>query len=230
MAFRGEAHQINTSVASSCVINVASIGIQNGDVVLINVIEGGGGSAVFSSTGFATVANTAIASGGVNSQAFSKVAGASEPSTYTVLSTVSDLMAATVRVYSGRSGAITTSLLFNGFVSTGPSPLTLPSTTIVPAAGDDLAFLGTIEDSGDLGTMTYTPGAGFANGTLGISVGSSFTNGVYGSDEVNVASGSASFAAGQLTSTGGSITAFGCFISLAVGSVPANTASIAWVT
>ena len=214
MALRGVAGQVNTTTASTCVINVAGISIQAGDVVLLVMLCGGGTTSTFTCPGFSAATGAIQGNGGATFQVLMKTAGASEPSTYTVSSTITDFISVHARVYSGRSGSATTqaAIAFNA----SASPFTFASQTFAPAANDDVVFLGAIPAVGNLGTVAYTPGTGFANGNLYTSAASSFTCGMLGSDYVNNPGGSAGFLGGSYTYTTGSGAAMGYFISLAV--------------
>lgn len=144
-ALRGSAGQANTSTSSSVTVNVSSIGIQSGDIVIF-FMNGGGASGTATLTapsGFSAVPNCSGISGlgsGTAEAVWYKVAGTSEPSSYTATSSVTDYQTAEVWVFSGRN----TSSPFDyevtsntGIAST--SPASLSYTGFTPSVtGDDL--------------------------------------------------------------------------------------------
>src|SRR5260370_5572430 len=103
MALRGKASNARTSGGTTVVVTVSGISIQSGDIVLALIAGGGGTALTFSSTGFSAVpglSNQSQASAGTQGVLY-KVAGGSEPSSYTFTSSASDFLTVEVRVYSG---------------------------------------------------------------------------------------------------------------------------------
>lgn len=192
MSLRGTASSVNLATGNTCVINVGRIGIQADDLVLLFCTIGGGVGSTFSCPGFTVEPNSPRtgAGGGGEAACLTKIAGQSEPPTYTVSATTSDFFTVQARVYSGRSGVITTSASY-AIVSGLATPTDLSTVSgLTAAAGDDVAFIGwVLGGSAGMGTITYTPSAGYGDGVVSYIDISTFTQGVIASDLLNVAGG-----------------------------------------
>ena len=198
MALRGIAGISNSSTNATITVNVVSIGIASGDVVLLCIQGGGSTSNTFTyPTGFTAI--TGLANHAVGSQSTQgiamKVAGASEPSTYAVTSSSTDFESLVCRVYSGRSGTVTAAVATAS--NFGTSPVTMTLTGLTAAAGDDIVYFIATEDYQGT-TPTYGPPSGFANGNVQFTA-TTFSPILLSCDNVGAAAGGTGTAGGVLT-------------------------------
>src|ERR1700749_45909 len=231
MALRGTAHQANTSTSTTCVVNVAGIGIQSGDIILLCISGGGGGTNTFTfPSGFASITsptslpNLNLNSGSTAASAI-KTAGASEPSSYTITSNKTDFQTAVCRVYSGRSGTITDD------ISTAPLNITcphaVPATGVTAAASDDVVVFYPTNGYEGSGTPAYTTPTGFANSDLASNL-VTFSPIMFSADDVGVSSGATGTISTTMSDGAGKLYTVGCYVlSLAAGG-STNSAVIAW--
>lgn len=171
-ALRGTASQSNTSSANSVTVTNTSIGIQSGDfLVLCAMGDTGSGATWTAPTGFSAISGAGVIYidpfGSTQAlQCFTKTAGGSEASTYTLTYSTSDLITALLYDFSGRSGSITAVALSSvGDGSSTPNTYTMGSLTA--AAGDDIVdIVGNTRWNGpsDTGNVTCTPPSGYSNG------------------------------------------------------------------
>lgn len=223
MAFRGGNGTFSTSLVTSLTIT-HGISIQAGDVVFLCASANASGVAAptfpagFSATlGGTTLGSLAIPTNGegpCTGFLQAKIAGASEPSSYTI-TTSSHRWTLVIRVYSGRSGTpyavapVTTTPVANHNV-----PVSLALSTITAHAGDDVcAFIvGSQQEGGATDTTLTTAPTGFANvrndtGTTA----NTFTPMIWSCDNTNVTAGTTG-SGGTLTGTGGNNTAYGAYV------------------
>jgi hypothetical protein len=196
-AFRGSAGQANATASTTVTVTVSSIGIQNGDIVLFFMNANTASGTLTQPTGFSAVPGISqnIISNTV-SMVWYKVAGASEPSTYTATSSASDIHTGEVRVYSGRN----TASPFTAVATTAEAFLTSPGsialTGVTAALGDDVVWLvGNASGSG-VATPALTNPSGFANQNIFYDA-TAFSPPILSCDSVNVSAG----ATGTLTGT-----------------------------
>jgi hypothetical protein len=209
MALRGQATQANTTTNASVVVT-HGISIQSGDIIILTVNGGGGNANTFTwPSGFGAITGlTNIGldtSGGCTCGINYKVAGGSEPSTYTVSSSATDFLTLHIRVYSGRN----TSSTFTATAQTARTAWTGSGkalTGLTAAASDDIVFLAWYNNNGTGysgyiqptgfgnasqigGVVTFSPAAGVADfvnnsggatGSLGFSQGGSSLPTFYG--------------------------------------------------
>jgi hypothetical protein len=243
VALRGFAGQANTTTSSSVTVTVSGIGgsgPQSGDIVLFFMNGGGnnGASTLTPPSGFSIVTGTSneVLNSNTNITVWYKVAGASEPSSYTATSSVTDYHTAEVRVYSGRN----TVSPFTAVATTanaGPfaSPMTISAAGVTAAAGDDIILLlANNNAAGNAGDAALTAPSGYAN-TAVYNAAVNYSPPVLCCDQTNAPAG----ATGTLTATetwGTTGATFsyvygGYTVSLAAASGGGgNTASIAWIT
>jgi len=212
-------------------VTVGGIGIQSGDIVLLfcnfdtfpNTI---------SCTGFSVLVTNQQIGSGTNSTVvvLSKTAGGSEPSTYTINGTASDLYSAQCRVYSGRSGTVTAQQTTN-LAGTGAPPVTTSITGLTAAAGDDVVlFVG-----GSTATLTctysWTQPSGYGNSLItSASATTSFAPNCYSADNTNVSAGATGTLATTQTNTGPNNIGYAAFLVSLAAAAAGNTATLAWIT
>lgn len=219
MAFRGGAVQANLTASTTVVITVGGIGIQLGDVVLLFGSFNGEPDTISCPT-FSGIAGLAAAQIGASNNtiaALSKIAGSSEPSTYTVTVNTSDLHTMQCRVYSGRNGTVTAKQVTN-LAGSGSQPITLTITGLTAAAGDDVVCLaaGTASSASD--TYGWTPPSGYGNSLVGTDT-TSFAPACYGADKLNVSAGATGTLSATLSDTASNNIGAAVFLlSLAAGS------------
>lgn len=240
MAFRGSAGQANSSTNANVVVTVSGIGgigPQLNDIIFLFVDNGGGTTNTFTfPAGFnaiATLTNFGLSANGSTTSGIAyKIGTASEPSTYTVSSSVTDMFCCDCRVYSGRNTSSPFTNVARTLVAGGATcPLTTALTGVTSATGDDLIyFMGT---GNGTWSATVTPGqtqqSGFGNSDV-VFANTNFSPPLFAGDMTNVASG----ASGTLTpiitagGAGNSNVDYGAFvISLAIGQ---TSAVVAWLT
>lgn len=241
MALRGVAGQANTSTSTSVVVTVSGIGgtgPQLNDVVLFFMNGGGnfGNAALTPPSGFSAVPGIssqlvggAGSQGSVRVMCWYKVAGASEPSTYTATSDTNDFQTAEVWVYSGRNTSSPfTAVATTSNNATNASPITLAFTGLTAAAGDDIAVLfGNSNWNTNAPSFSVTPPSGFADSNVFFAASTAFTPPVLGFDEVNASAGATGTLGGTETFSGPTDASYGGYVlSLASGgaaaAAPAN--------
>lgn len=225
-ALRGTANQVNTSTGSSATVTVSGIGIQSGDIVLMFIADNGGTSNTLTSTGFSSVlASQSISAINSTIGILCKVAGGSEPSTYTASTTGSaDLVSVQVRVYSGRSASCTPGASASTASSSGTSPVADPLTGITAVSGDDVvAFWMPNYYTGI--SQSYTASSGFANAVLAWNA-TMFASSIASEDEVGAVSGATGPTGGTVTIGSSTINYAGYVLALAPGSSCTHTAYV----
>ena len=209
MAFRGSAD--GTSATALCVVNVAGIGIQNGDIVLLCAIGNPPATPAFP-VGFNTptgLSNGSVAgdSSGTTSIAWKVASG--EPTSYTVTGfNASGNAAVQCRVYSGRAASQFTATSQTATSANFNYPGAFSLTGLTAAAQDDVCAFVCVSGIGSTGhtySLSVVP-TGFAN--------TDFTQNnnafpyfpyIVGIDDVNVSAGATGAIAGTLADTGSGI-------------------------
>ena len=197
--------------------------------MLLHVMCGGSQTLTLASTGFSSLSGFPQGFSGATFQGLIKVAGGSEPSSYTITTNgTADFMSAQARVYSGRSGTVTDSLIATPLAGQA-SPAVFSQSGITAAAGDDVVFLGVGQPNTGMTVNTYTPNSGFGNPTVGYS-NVNFLASTYGSDKLNVSAGATGSFADTVAFTGAAALATSSFVLALAAGGASNTAPIAWIT
>lgn len=234
MALRGTASQANTVASTSNIITVGGIGIQLNDIVLL-ATTWGSNATITPPGGFSVVPNCAQVS--INAQShfgvWYKVAGASEPSTYTATGSISDLSVSHCRVYSGRNSGSP----FTTEVATAPAgatlsttPVALTTTGLTAAAADDIVLFNSLDNGwATVGQQPYLYAAasGYANGVVAFA-GVQFTPIIGACDKVNATAGATGTLSPTLatTATSAAINFAGFLISLVKATTIAMTGQL----
>ena len=229
MALRGTAGITGTNSGGSApvTLNVAGIGIQNGDIVLICV-----NCSQFTSSstpsGFTQILAETL-NGSLNNFALYWKVAASEPSSYSI-DTGSHNMAgaAQCRVYSGRSGSITASQATAD--SFAAFSITANATGLTASAGDDVVAFYSF-NSGAINNFGWTPPSGYANGLITQDTVNTQVSPLWSADNVGVAGGATGTVTATLTNSGGDTSGHHAAFLISLAQQPAGgSASIAWIT
>lgn len=173
MALRGTAVLAQTTASSSGIITVSGIGIQNGDIVILQAsvdktsVTFTFPSGFSSNFGGTTLSTQQVASGeGTSTVGIAWKLANNEGTTYTVSgATGSNLWTITARVYSGRNQTTPFAVAptQRGPIASASEPITATCTALTCNAGDDLVLF--VPCGAVLGTDTqaYTVPSGFAN-------------------------------------------------------------------
>jgi hypothetical protein len=212
MALRGTASQGNTTSSSTVVINVSGIGIQNGDVVLLYGIFGGGGTQTITwPSGFGAVSGCGNQNVNAGTMACSWKIASSEPTSYTITAGVNDFHAAHCRVYSGRNSTQFSATSLTTPVTGSSFPISFSETGLTAVAGDDLALVLCLDNIGAADTLTYTPPSGFGNS--GQAYGNvTFAPAILFCDKQNVTAGSTGTLGGSCSDTNGGGADYGAYL------------------
>lgn len=224
MALRGKA---SAAVASNTTasVNVSSIGIQPGDIILALVAGGGGGTNTYTyPSGFVAVPGLANQANSQATQGIAyKVADGSETTTLAVVSSVTDFLTVQMRVYSGRNTAspfTAVAVSGNNFADSGVA-LTVGSVTAA-AADDAVIFVASAAYDGST-SESYAPPTNFANGDCIFAL-AQFSPVIAACDWVNAPSGATGTAGGTITAVGRTgLTYCGFALSLAQGTSTLQT-------
>ncbi len=227
MALRGVASNANASAATSLSVTVSGIGgtgPQNGDVVFLFGSFGGSGTQTPTfPSGFVAIPNCTNQNNAYTFCGVYKIAGSSEPASYTVSGLVSDLHNLHCRVYSGRSATQFTATALTGVTAiTNINSSTLSINGLTAAAGDDICMvLGFSVDWGTSNTLTLTPPSGFGNAITFGNGASVFTALMGAMDRVNAPAGATGTLPVPETFSQSESSNFAAFlISIAAGSQP----------
>lgn len=217
--------QANASSSTTVAVTVTGIGIQQNDIVLLVGMCGGSGTLTPNCTGFTSISGLSnVNINGGTFYALWKVAGASEPSSYTVTPGNTNQFTLQCRVYSGRN----TSAPFSAKVSTGvQGPTLLPGTyaasAVTAVAGDDVIVFYAIEGPNSSDTFTFGTPTGFAN-PLTTSAGGTFTPPLFSADLVNASAGSTGTISSSVSDSDGKSLDWGAYtIALASGAATNTT-------
>lgn len=209
-ALRGTAQAANTAAATSISVDVSTIGIIDGDVLLCDVVVGGTNLATFTfpsgfaiPSGLSTLAINDIDGNNTMSIEYLTVSG-TPPTSVTITSSTSNLLGAQCRDYSGRN----TATPFEAVAQTSSTVISsgkLPLTGVAIASGDDVAVFAGFNNALTVSGVTYTFGVPspytdvlttFGNVKYGILMGSA--------DDPNAAAASASTINSTITWSSGS--------------------------
>lgn len=202
------AQHANTAAATTCVVDVSGLSIQNGDIVVALFASGGVTPTLTFPSGFSAISGCPqkdlSGNGGNTRVAVASKIASGEPSTYTFTSSATDFLSAMVRVFSGRS-ATQFSATNSTQVAAASISLTYAISGVTAVQGDDICLL--IGGSADnTTTFTYTPPAGFTNGLIGCSQSTSFSPILTGATLANASAGATGSLAGSINKTAGSLT------------------------
>ena len=245
MALRGVGGASSTSAVTSIAVsnsNLTGTTPQSGDIVLIFGVWGGGSTKNVTSTGFAPPSGFDIIKLNLSGNIFFclyKVAGASEPSTYTISNAGApgDYVSAICRSYSSES-ATQFNTISGGFLGSTTSPgssTNLPVNAVITTAISDLvviAGVGNQISNGQLvSSQTWTPPSGFGNSYIQTNDTTvSFSPVTMSADKLAVASGNTgTLTAGfQFTPTANTPTVDICSVLIAISNSSTSSATVAW--
>jgi hypothetical protein len=242
MAWRGSTGNATATTGATFAVTgiktIGGVGPQLNDIVILHGVatdSTSGTPFTMSSPGFSlAIASLQLTLSNCTFWALIKVAGASEPSSYTVTATGtgsgSATWAAQCNVFTGRN---TTTPITNtsttASINTG-SPANIAVPSLVAASLDDILWICGDGVNPTTHTSTLAPPSGFSN-TLDTAPGGSFVPGAHSCNQVAFAGGATGIQTGVLTFTGGINDDLGGFmISLAAASGGSNSAPIAWVS
>lgn len=227
----------STDGASQGTIATATITAPaNGYIVVVVITQGGNGNGTMTSSGFSAVTGTSLLTSTTNAfymSALYKVAGASEPTSYTFTSNSNNWMASQIFVLSGRN----TSTPFTFGVGTtggaaGASPASMALNAGTSAANDDIIWVGGVSNSAVAPTLTVpsTP-SGFGSSLVTSFTTSGFTPSIASCVNQGYGGGTNSTITGSQAWTGGGNRDWlGFAISVAAAASNPPTATIAWLT
>jgi hypothetical protein len=236
MAWRGSAGGTAVTGGNAQVVitvsGIGGIGPQLNDLVILQVIAGSGQTA--SCTGFSNVPGLSAIALTDSGQSYAillyKIAGAGEPSSYTItLSGNSQPIAADCNVFSGRNTSTPFTAVNQVAPAAGPFPISIPITTVTAAAGDDLLFVCADGSNKGSNTSALTPPSGFT-GTLDTNaiLATAYTT-VHSCNQTNVSGGATGTITGTITSASGANTNPGGFLLSIAQAASASVATIAWI-
>jgi hypothetical protein len=141
----GSASQANTTSSTTCVIT-HGLTILTNDVILLYIDGGGSGTNTYTwPSGFGVIpgiSNVDIASGFTTLGMNYKIAGGSEPSSYTITSSSDDFQTGHIRVYRGRNVlAPFTAVATTASTGVGAWPIAVAANGLTSASGDDIVLL-----------------------------------------------------------------------------------------
>src|ERR1700733_12901683 len=230
MALLESVGSIGTATATTIATGTLSSAPPSGSVVLIAISQGGNGNGSATISGFSTVPGLSVLSLPTSASSYCtilyKIAGGSEPTSYTATLNSSNFAATTCWVFTGRN----TSSLFTAVSSavasaTAATPLSIAIPGVTAAAGDDVLWVSALSNSQGNGNPgpSFTPPTGLSNAITETST-TSFTVGMVGACETNVPAGITGPLTGSVAYTGGGSNSWGGYvISLAIASYNAPT-------
>src|ERR1700678_2614886 len=195
MALLESVGSIGTATATTIVTGTLSSAPPLNSIVIIAIAQGGNGNGSATISGFATVPGLSVLSLPTSASSYAtvlyKVAGASEPTTYTATLNSSNFAATTCWVFTGRGTASPFTAVASAVAgATAASPLSIAITGVTAAAGDDVLWVSALSNSQGNGYPgpSFTPPSGLSNSITETST-TSFTVGMVGACETNVAGG-----------------------------------------
>jgi hypothetical protein len=168
----------STSGNASSLEVTAPAGIQEGDILIAIWSQGGAGNATITwPSGFTLLASSNSATATNTNRIAVKVATGSEPSSYTIATSVGDLCVAGVAAWRGRDTAAVLSAQTTLAETAQEAPITVNLTGVTASAGDDIAWIAMRVPSagGNLTSPLWTPPTSYTeridvNATLYISM------------------------------------------------------------
>jgi hypothetical protein len=223
MALLENIGSVGTSSATTIATGTLSSAPPSGSIVLIAISQGGNGTGAATISGFATVPGLSVlslpASAASHLTILYKVAGASEPTSYTATLNSANFAATGCWVFTGRStGSIFTAVNSAVAGAVAATPLSIAITGVTAAAGDDVLWVSALSNSQGNGYPgpSFTPPSGLSNALTETST-TSFTVGLVGATETGVTAGSTGTLTGTMAYTGGGSNSWGGYVlSLAV--------------
>ena len=220
MAYRGGAVAPAGGTESSITVTVSGIGIQSGDIVVLFGVFGGGGTLTPTfPTGFSAIPGLSTVN--CNNQTMAaayKVAGSSEPSSYTVTPGSNDYLSLLCAVWSGRNTSSPfTAVATTVGTNTSSLPQTLSVTGLTAALSDDIGMFVGMAGTGNGQSYSFTPPSGYSNGQ--ISTAAVYYNPAAASaTNLSVSAGATGTLGGSINASGGANTTYGGYVlSLAAG-------------
>jgi hypothetical protein len=218
MAWRGSAGGTSVTTGDTVVITVngiGGVGPQNGDLVILQALVGSGQT--ISCPGFSSVSGlTAITetdSGQTYAVPLWKIAGPSEPSSYTISSSANNgAMAADCNVFIGRNPTSPFTAVSQVAPTAGPFPISIPIPGVTAAAGDDLLFLAADGSNKGSNTSALSVPSGFGNVLDTNATATAAYTTVHSCNQTNVAGGATGTVTGTITSASGANTNPGGFL------------------
>lgn len=212
------AHFTNSTTSNSTSNTVNVSGIQAGDIALLCIYKGGGSSTLTFPSGFQTIGsltnmNIVTADGTCTAGIKYKVCTGSETS-FQVTFTGTNLSTLVCQIYRGRN----TSSPFTASTQTGPIAsqgmgFNTAITGLTAAAGDDIALFVPFQQSPNTTeTLTFTPPAGYANGSTDRAAATANTPVVGSCNNVNVSAGATGTLAANLNDNQGLSTGYGAYL------------------
>jgi len=206
MALRGIVTNAASAHVTSLSVDVSTIGVQAGDLILLHMQGGGGTGLTFTwPTGFAapsdgttTLGNQNEASSGTEGIMY-KFADGTETS-LSVGSSANNFATLTARVYSGRNSlapftkVAATTTQFNQ-----NSPFSYALAGVTAAAGDDVVCFAANRYADGSGTASFTPASGYTNGNVAYSQPTQFSPITVSFDALNVSAGATGTIGGTFT-------------------------------
>jgi hypothetical protein len=159
MAYRSSATTGTDNTNS--LVATAPAGIVSGDILIAGLTQDDTGSTIGAPSGWTVVSTQNVTNGDTSTFAWAwKLAGGSEPGTYTFTGTAGANMAAVIAAYSGRnSSPIETSTTNNPNSASPPSsPVTVTGTGFTTANIDDIVWIGGLDTNGGDGSWTAPSG------------------------------------------------------------------------
>lgn len=157
MAFRSS----NSASGNAASLDVtAPAGVASGDILIALWSQGGAGNATITwPSGFTELASSNSATHFNTNRIAVKVATGSEPASYTIGTSVSDLCVAGVAAWSGRDTAAVLSAQTTLSEAATSTPISVSLTGVTAANGDDIAWIAMRVPSagGSLGAGLWTP-------------------------------------------------------------------------
>jgi hypothetical protein len=217
MALYDQAGTASTGNVTSVVVTPSKGAPPQNSIIILSAMTGGNTASGFTCSGFSGVTGLSTQAPGGDSflcQPLYKVAGASEPTSYTLSLNAGNWTSAQVTVFTGRNAS---------------SPITAVSEMVSSSAissGGSIT-IPTLTDAADL-AITLTPPASPAFGhVLDTNSGGSFSVGIDSAVAQNIAAGATGSLTGTIAWSGGGTTNYaGFLISVAAAS---GTATVAWL-
>ena len=209
---------ISTAAATTIVTGTLGHAAASGSIVVIGIAQGGNGTGAATLSGFSTIAGLSVlslpTSAASHFTALYKVAGGSEPTSYTVTLNSSNFAATTVWVFTGRNTS-TPFTAESGTTAgaTAATPLSIALTGVTAATSDDILWIAALSNSQGNGYPgpTFTPPSGFSSALTETST-TSFTVGAVGAVKANVSSGATGTITGTMAYTGGGSNSWGGYV------------------
>jgi hypothetical protein len=190
------------------------------DLIVIAVAQGSNGNGSFTCPGFSAITGLSVQTmptTGTYFYALYKVAGGSEPTSYTVTPNAGNWCAVQIWDFTGRNSAAPITAASANTIAQGSPPINIAVTGVTAVSGDDLLWFGALGNTGV--SESFTVPSGFTNALNTSGATSGFQVSLAGCVQQNVASGATGTLTGSMTGSGASDAA-GAIISIAKSVVP----------